>query len=119
MVFYPNYFLPQYICHLIIIILILVLMDTMQNPVPMEKQVGSICLADSTTTHTILYNRYFTYLSHCEGHVITISGITKLIEGFGRALILAPMGTEFLVKDALYSPQSQCNLLSFKVVTLF
>ena len=37
-----------------IIILLLVLMDTMQSPIPMDKQVGSICLADNTTTHTIL-----------------------------------------------------------------
>ena len=94
-------------------------MDKMQSPIPMEKQVGSICLADSSTTHTILQDRkYFTHLFHYEGHVTTISGTTKLIEGSRRASNLLPMGTEFLIKDALYSPQFQPNLLSFKDICL-
>ena len=91
----------------------------MQSPVPVEKQVGSICLADSATTRIILQdNKYFTHLSHCEGHVTTISGIAKLIESSGRASILLLMGTEFLINDVLYSPQFQCNLLSFKDLRL-
>ena len=73
----------------------------MQSPVCVEKQVRSICLADSTTTHIILQdNKYFTHLSHCEGHVTTILGTAKLIEGSRRASILLPMGTEFFIKDA-------------------
>ena len=118
--FYPSYFLLQYICHLIvIIILFLVLMDTMQSLVLVEKQVGNICLADSATMHTILqYRKSFTHLYYCEGHVIMISNTSKLIEGSRRASILLPMCTEFLIKDTLYSPQSQSNLLSFKDILL-
>lgn len=94
-------------------------MDTIQSPVPIEKQMGSICLADSAATHTILQDsKYFTHLSYSEGHVTTISGNVKLIKGSGRASFLLPMGTEFIIKDALYSPQSQRNLLSFKDIRL-
>ena len=58
------------------------------------------------------------HLSHYERHVTMILGITKLVEGSRRALILLPMKTEFLIEDALYSPQSQRNLLSFKDICL-
>ena len=47
-----------------------------------------------------------------------IVGIAKLIEGSRRVLILLLIGTDLLIKDALYSPQSQCNLLSFKDIHL-
>jgi len=46
---------------------------------------GDICL-DSATTHTILKDRkYFSHLVSWEIDVNTISGTTKIIEGFGRA----------------------------------
>ncbi|TYI68262.1 hypothetical protein E1A91_D08G077700v1, partial [Gossypium mustelinum] len=44
----------------------------------------------------------------------TISGSTKVIEGFRRANILLPKETKFQINDALYSPKFQRNLLSFK-----
>ncbi|KAA3467162.1 hypothetical protein EPI10_002200 [Gossypium australe] len=46
--------------------------------------------------------------------VSTISGSTKIIEGSGRANILLPKRTKFEINDALYSPKSERNLLSFK-----
>ncbi|PIN15441.1 hypothetical protein CDL12_11914 [Handroanthus impetiginosus] len=49
-----------------------------------------------------------------EANVNTISGSTKLIEGSGRANILLPGGTKFVVDDALFSSKSKKNLLSFK-----
>lgn len=49
-----------------------------------------------------------------ETSVSTISGSTNIIEGSGRANMLLPMGTKFEIADALYSPKSQRNLLSFK-----
>lgn len=74
-----------------------------------------VCLADSATTHTILKSkRYFSQLIMKSISVSTISGSTKIIEGSGRANILMPMGTKFEIVDALYSPKSQRNLLSFK-----
>ncbi|TYI19550.1 hypothetical protein ES332_A07G172200v1 [Gossypium tomentosum] len=51
-------------------------------------------------------------------HVNTISSSSKLIEGSGRAIILLPKGTKFVIDDALYSTKSQRNLLSFKDIRL-
>lgn len=48
----------------------------------------------------------------------TISGSVTLIEGSGRANILLPEGTNFLINNALYSPKSHRNLLSFKDIRL-
>ena len=74
-----------------------------------------MCLVDSATTHTILKNeKYFTSLNKYEGNVCTISGSIKLIEGSGRANILLPEGKKIMINDALFSPKSQRNLLSFK-----
>lgn len=75
------------------------------------------CLLDSATTHTILRNKeFFTQLRPLEGNVNTISGVSKLIEGSGRALVLLPRGTKLIIKEALYSSKSRRNLLSFKDV---
>ncbi|XP_074267237.1 uncharacterized protein LOC141590558 [Silene latifolia] len=74
-----------------------------------------LCIADSATTHTILKNmKYFSHLTMKKTSVSTISGSTNIIEGSGRASILLPWGTKIEVVDALYSPKSQRNLLSFK-----
>ncbi|TYI94397.1 hypothetical protein E1A91_D02G200900v1 [Gossypium mustelinum] len=54
----------------------------------------------------------------CDGHVNTISGSSKLIEGFGRAIILLPKGTKFVNNDAIHFIKSQRNLLSFKDIHL-
>ncbi|KAG4188552.1 hypothetical protein ERO13_A08G171550v2, partial [Gossypium hirsutum] len=51
-------------------------------------------------------------------HVNTILGSSKLIEGSGRAIILLPKCTKFFIADALYSTNSQINLLSFKDIRL-
>ncbi|KAG4205290.1 hypothetical protein ERO13_A04G095084v2 [Gossypium hirsutum] len=51
-------------------------------------------------------------------HVNIILGSSKLIEGFGRAIILLTKGTKFFIDDALYSTKSQRNLLSFKYIRL-
>ncbi|KAG4126133.1 hypothetical protein ERO13_D10G138740v2, partial [Gossypium hirsutum] len=51
-------------------------------------------------------------------HVNTISGNFKLIEGSGRAIILLPKGTKFVIDDVLYSTKPQRNLLSFKYIRL-
>ncbi|KAA3477341.1 retroelement pol polyprotein-like [Gossypium australe] len=49
-----------------------------------------------------------------QASVSTISGSIKTIQGFERAAILLPRGTKFQINDALYSPKSPKNLLSFK-----
>lgn len=67
------------------------------------------------TTHTILKNeKYLTYLYKYESNVNIISEIINLIESFGRANLLLTEGTKFVITDALFSPKSQRNLLSFK-----
>ena len=77
----------------------------------------NICLVHSATTHTILKNeKYFTYFQKRSGNVNTISGSTNIIEGSGRAYLLLPGGTKFVIDDALFSPNSQRNLLSFKEI---
>jgi hypothetical protein len=53
-------------------------------------------------------------LSPAETHVNTISGISNLIEGSGRAYILLPEETKLIINDALYSSKSRKKLLSFK-----
>ncbi|TYI50991.1 hypothetical protein E1A91_D12G142800v1, partial [Gossypium mustelinum] len=74
-----------------------------------------LCLVNNATTHTILKNKkYFSRLTMQKASVSTISGSTKIIEGSGRANILLFRGTKFQINDALYSPKSQRNLLSFK-----
>ena len=76
---------------------------------------GNICLADCTTTHTILREKkYFLNLIVTIASVNTISGTSDLIEGFKRANIMLPNGTRFHINDALYSSKSTRNLLSFK-----
>ena len=75
----------------------------------------NICLADSATTHTILKDvKYFSNLTKMKANVNTISGTSNMIEGSGRAIILLPRGTKFIIDDALLSTKSKRNLLSFK-----
>ncbi|KAG5247624.1 Disease resistance protein CC-NBS-LRR class family [Salix suchowensis] len=76
---------------------------------------GNLCLADSATTHTILKeNKYFKYLTLTKANVTTISGPVDMIKGSGKANIVLPNNTILSIKDALYSPESRRNLLSFK-----
>ncbi|TYJ11033.1 hypothetical protein E1A91_A11G248100v1, partial [Gossypium mustelinum] len=51
-------------------------------------------------------------------HVNTISGSSKLTEGFVRTIILLSKGTKFVIDDTLYPTKSQRNLLSFKDIRL-
>ncbi|KAB2058539.1 hypothetical protein ES319_A11G241300v1 [Gossypium barbadense] len=51
-------------------------------------------------------------------HVNTISGSSKLTEGFVRTIILLSKGTKFVFDDTLYPTKSQRNLLSFKDIRL-
>ena len=89
-------------------------MSSIQSPIPVEND-SSLCLAESATTHTILQERkYFLHLKECEGKITTISGDSNLVVGSGRACIILPMGNEFVINDALFSPHSKRNLLSFK-----
>ena len=76
---------------------------------------GDVCLADYTTTHTILRDkRYFLDLTLTNANVGTISGTTNLIEGFRRANIMLLNGTRFHINDdILANPQGIC--LSLKI----
>ncbi|XP_056844750.1 retrovirus-related Pol polyprotein from transposon TNT 1-94 isoform X2 [Raphanus sativus] len=84
------------------------------------KQIGrEVCIPDSGTTHTILKDkRYFSNLKSAKMTVNTISGPTDLIEGIGKANFMLPNGTKFSINNALYSPNSKRNLLSFKDIYL-
>ena len=81
----------------------------------MTNTKGETCLADSATTHTILNNeKYFSNLVLGKDDVYTISGKSKIIDGYGKANILLPKGTKLKIEVALYSSKSHRNLLSFK-----
>ena len=58
--------------------------------------------------------KYFFNLIVTNASVSTISSISDLIEGSGRANIMLPNGARFHINDALYSSKSTRNLLSFK-----
>ncbi|KAI3811307.1 hypothetical protein L1987_21028 [Smallanthus sonchifolius] len=76
---------------------------------------GDECLVDSGSTNTILkHKKFFSELSPAETPIGTISGVSNLIEGFGRACIILPSGTKLIINDALYASKSRRNLLSFK-----
>jgi len=73
-----------------------------------------ICIPDSGTTHTILKSKkYFTKIFPTKGVINTISSPADLIEGTGNAMFMLPNGTKFVINNALYSPKSKRNLLSF------
>ena len=58
--------------------------------------------------------KYFQILKLCKANVNTISGLSNLIEGFGRAIIRLPKGIKLHIDGVLYSFRSIRNLLSFK-----
>ena len=61
----------------------------------------SLCLIDSATTLIILKDlKYLPCFKKQTTNVNTIYGNTKLIEGFGRAHIILPRGTKFVIDDA-------------------
>ena len=47
-------------------------------------------------------------------NVTTIFGSTNMIEGFGRAIVILPKGTKLIINNAIFSPKSKRNLLSFQ-----
>jgi len=76
--------------------------------------VKDICIPDSGTTHTILKSKkYFTKIFPTKGAINTISGPVYLIEGTCNDMFMLPNGTKFVINNALYSPKSKRNLLSF------
>ncbi|KAL6542349.1 hypothetical protein OROMI_023951 [Orobanche minor] len=90
-------------------------MDSRSNLSKINLDGEDICLVDSGTTNTILRsNKYFIDLQEYKAKINTISGSTNLIDGSGRANIILPEGTKLEISDALYSPKSLRNLLSFK-----
>ena len=77
--------------------------------------IGDECLIDSGSTNTILkHTKFFNELSPAQTPVGTISGVSNLIEGSGRAQIILSSGTQLIINNALYSSKSRRNLLSFK-----
>ena len=82
-----------------------------------EIEDEDICLADSASTHTIFRDKkYFSSLEIKDSarSVSNINGHAKIILGFGEANFTMPRRTHFKVNDALYSPKSHRNLISFK-----
>ena len=80
----------------------------------MDYNIGDLCIPDSGTTHTILKNRdYFCEIKPTKAVVKIISGLVDLIEGIGKAKFMLSNGTKFIIDEALFSPKSTRNLLSF------
>jgi peptide/histidine transporter 3/4 len=74
-----------------------------------------LCLVDSSTTNTRLREiKYFQTLTKSKGKVTTIAGRDAVIVGSGRAIIILPMDTQLIIKDALLYPDSTRTLLSYK-----
>ncbi|GJV04362.1 disease resistance CC-NBS-LRR class family protein [Tanacetum coccineum] len=85
------------------------------NGAQYQAKDGDLCIADSGVTHTILKSKkYFFELKLTKGTIDTISGPTNLISGVGKANIVLPNGTQLLIENALFSPKSKRNLLSFR-----
>ena len=61
-----------------------------------------LCLVDSATTNTILREiKYFQTLTNSKGKVTTIIGHDIVIVGSGRTIIILPMDTQLIIKNAL------------------
>ncbi|KAM1724091.1 hypothetical protein PS2_021969 [Malus domestica] len=73
------------------------------------------CLADNATMNTILREKhYFTNFVPKNAPLTTLSGLSNLIEGYGKTRIMLSNGIELTIKEALYSPHSGRTLLSFR-----
>ena len=73
------------------------------------------CLVENANTHLILQDAYFfKSIKPYNSDVHTISGKSKLIEGYDTATIVFSNGTRLTMGDALYSPRSRRTLISFK-----
>lgn len=83
------------------------------------NELKHIIVVDSGSSHTILKDkRYFINLIIKTANISTIAGTSSLIEGHGQAHVLLSNGTHLEILDALYSPSSKRNLLSFKDIRL-
>ena len=71
-----------------------------------------MCLVDSATTHTILKDKKI------ESNVNTIFVTTKIIDGSRRVNVSLCGQTNLYIENALYSPKSHRNLISFKVICI-
>ena len=72
-------------------------------------------LADSATMHTVLRERiYFTNFIPKNAPLTTLSGLSNLIEGYGKTCIMLSNGIILTIAEAFYSPHSGRTLLSFK-----
>ncbi|KAF3623838.1 MLO-like protein 2 [Capsicum annuum] len=47
-------------------------------------------------------------------NVTSISNSANLLKGFGKAIIILPKGTKLIINNAIFSPTSRRNLMSFK-----
>ncbi|GJV23042.1 disease resistance CC-NBS-LRR class family protein [Tanacetum coccineum] len=85
------------------------------NGAQYQAKNGELCIEDSGATHTILKSKkYFFELKPTKRTIDTISGPTILIDGVGKANVVFPNGTQLLIENALFSPKSKRNLLSFR-----
>ena len=79
-----------------------------------KGNIGDLCIPDSGATNTILKNRdYFSEIKPTKAVVKIISGPIDLFKGIGKAKFILPNGTKFIIDEALFSPKSTRNLLSF------
>ena len=83
----------------------------------MIEKKEDVCLLDSTTTHSILKDKFFfSTMTLCKANVHTISGPVEMIDGSRNATIMLPNGIILHIEDALLSTKTKWNLLSFKDV---
>ena len=83
------------------------------------KEDKNMLVVDSGSSHTILKDkRYFVNLTLRSANINTVAGTGRLIEGHGQAHLMMPNGTHLEISDALYSPKSKRNLLSFKDIRM-
>ena len=73
---------------------------------------SSTCLVDSATVHSILKDRtFFKDISPFQTCVNTICGPSRIMEESGQTIVFLPNKTKLLIKEALFFPKSQRNLL--------
>ena len=76
-------------------------------------------MADSAATHTILWDqKYFSHITLVEANVNIISGPIDLIDGSGRATIMLPCGTIFILTMSYIqsNPEEICLVLKIYVI---
>ena len=81
----------------------------------MDNFQEDICLIDSGTAHTIFKDtKYFSHLNMGKINVTIIFDSANLIEGFKKTIIILSKETKLIINNAMFSPKSWRNLLSFK-----